>query len=198
MSTLITSSQNPLSTDVAKWFAIVTRVKAEKMVAKLLADQKIKAYVPIQKIVRIYSRKKRIVQQPLIYRYVFVQITAPEYVRVLETPHVEGFIKFNKNIVPIPDHEIEWLQRVTGENTELTLENRPFAAGDEVRVIYGNLTGLKGKLIKTLGKNELLIELEHIGIGLRMQIDPSHLQLIAANKYSITDTPNKKSKYSFV
>ena len=50
---------------------------------------------------------------PLIYRYIFVHIKKNEYVRVLETPNVEGFVRFNKQIISIPDQEIEWLQRVS-------------------------------------------------------------------------------------
>ena len=150
--------------------------------------------MPLQKVTRIYSRKRRTVLLPLIYRYVFVNITKSDYVRVLETPHVEMFLKFKQDIIAIPDHEIEWLQRITGENMDFNLESRPYRAGDEVKVVYGNLTGLKGKLIKSLGKNELLVELDHIGIGLRIQIDPAHLELLAANKYQITDDTITKSK----
>ena len=108
------------------------------------------------------------------------------------------FLKFKQDIIAIPDHEIEWLQRITGENMDFNLESRPYRAGDEVKVVYGNLTGLKGKLIKSLGKNELLVELDHIGIGLRIQIDPAHLELLAANKYQITDDTITKSKFSLI
>ena len=104
------SYQNSLSATEAKWFAILTRVKAEKRVASLLNEKGIKNYVPLQKVTRIYSRKRRTVLLPLIYRYVFVNITKQDYVRVLETPHVEMFLKFKQDIISIPDHEIEWLQ----------------------------------------------------------------------------------------
>lgn len=192
------SLQNSLSATEAKWFAVLTRVKAEKLVAGLLTEKRIKNYVPLQKVTRIYSRKRRTVLLPLIYRYVFVNITKQDYVRVLETPHVEMFLKFKQDIISIPNHEIEWLQRITGEHIDFNIEHRPFSTGDEVRVVYGNLTGLKGKLIKSLGKNELLVELDHIGIGLRIQIDPAHLELLAANKYTITDDSIKKSKFSLI
>jgi transcriptional antiterminator RfaH len=192
------SFQHSLSATEPKWFAILTRVKAEKLVCSQLSEKGIKNYVPLQKITRIYSRKRRTVLLPLIYRYVFVNITKSDYVRVLETPHVEMFLKFKQDIIAIPDHEIEWLQRITGENVDFNIENRPYSAGDEVRVVYGNLTGLKGKLIKSLGKNELLVELDHIGIGLRIQIDPAHLELLAANKYSIAETNAQKPKFSLI
>lgn len=192
------SYQNSLSATETKWFAVLTRVKAEKLVCSQLSEKGIKNYVPLQKVTRIYSRKRRTVLLPLIYRYVFVNITKSDYVRVLETPHVEMFLKFKQDIIAIPDHEIEWLQRITGENMDFNLESRPYRAGDEVKVVYGNLTGLKGKLIKSLGKNELLVELDHIGIGLRIQIDPAHLELLAANKYQITDDTITKSKLSLI
>lgn len=168
--------QNDLSPDSAKWFAVLTRVKAEKAVSQALSQAGIKNYVPLQKVVRVYTRKKRTQMLPLIYRYVFVNISKAEYVPVLETQHVEGFVRFNKNLISIPDQEIEWLQRVTGEINEICLENRPFSPGESVEVVMGNLTGLRGKLVRSLGKNELLIELDRIGFGLRIQIDPAHLR----------------------
>lgn len=176
MGAITSIYQNDLSADTAKWFAVLTRVKAEKAVCQTLTNQGITNYIPLQKVTRIYTRKRRTVMVPLIYRYIFVRIVKAEYVRVLETLHVEGFVKFNKQIISIPDHEIEWLQRVTGEVNDYSLENRPFAPGEPVEVVYGNLTGLKGKLIKSLGKSELLIELDHIGFGLRIQIDPTHVR----------------------
>ncbi|MEP7267455.1 MAG: UpxY family transcription antiterminator [Saprospiraceae bacterium] len=178
MASTLAKYQNSLSENTARWFAVLTKVKSEKFVGKQLSEKSISNYVPLQKVTRIYGRKRRTVLLPLIYRYIFVHITRQEYIRVLETLYVEGFVKFNQNLVAIPDHEIDWLQRITGENIEFNLEGKPFALGDEVQVVYGNLTGLKGKLIKSLSKNELLIELDHIGIGLRIQIDPAHLQLV--------------------
>lgn len=172
----VATYQNDLSTTTPKWFAVLTRVKAEKAVTQHLIADGINSYVPLQKVTRVYTRKKRTSLIPLIYRYIFVHIKKQEYARVLEKPNVEGFVHFNKHLIAIPDQEIEWLQRVTGENLDISLESRPYTPGDSVEVVMGNLTGLKGKLIKSLGKNELLIELDHIGLGLRIQVDPAHLR----------------------
>lgn len=168
--------QNDLSPTTARWFAVLTRVKAEKAVCQSLITAGIQSYLPLQKITRVYTRKKRSTMIPLIYRYVFVHIKKQEYIPVLEKPNIEGFVHFNKQLIAIPDQEIEWLQRVTGESLDISLENRPYSPGEAVEVVMGNLTGLKGKLIKSLGKNELLIELDHIGFGLRIQVDPAHLR----------------------
>lgn len=176
MATTQVAYQNDLSANTSKWFAVLTKVKAEKSVCQNLSTQGIANYIPLQKVTRIYTRKRRTTMVPLIYRYIFVHILKDEYVKVLETPNVEAFVKFNKQIISIPDHEIEWLHRVTGEVNDITLENRPYSPGELVEVVYGNLTGIKGKLIKSLGKSEILIELDHIGFGLRIQIDPSHVR----------------------
>ncbi|MDZ4709360.1 MAG: UpxY family transcription antiterminator [Saprospiraceae bacterium] len=171
-----TAYQNDLSPTTGKWFAVLTKVKAEKMVCQSLVAAGIQCYVPLQKVIRVYARKKRTSMIPLIYRYIFVHIKKQSYVQVLEKPNIEGFVRFNKDLISIPDAEIDWLQRVTGESNNIALENRPYSPGEPVEVVMGNLTGLKGKLIKSLGKNELLIELDHIGFGLRIQVDPAHLR----------------------
>lgn len=66
--------QNDLTVDTAKWFAVLTRVKAEKSVCQTLTTAGITNYVPLQRVTRIYTRKRRTSMVPLIYRYIFVHI----------------------------------------------------------------------------------------------------------------------------
>ena len=162
--------ENHLSDHAYKWFAISTRYKAEKEVARLLSKRGIECYVPINRVVRQYARKRKVVELPLIHCYAFVRIKKNEYVSVLETHHVVKFIHFSRNLVSIPDEEIHMLQRVCQEFDNIETEGISFQKWRPVEIIGGNLTGIRGKLIDCRGKN-FLIELDHIGIGMRIEID---------------------------
>lgn len=167
--------ENHLDAQTAKWFAIYTRFKSEKEVARRLAAKGIECYVPINKVVREYTRKRKTVELPLINCYAFVHITRSEYVPVLQTEHVSRFIQFSGNLISIPDAEINLLKRICQEISNIEVSELSFQRNQMVEIIGGNLTGVKGRLVEDRGHN-FLVELDHVGIGLRMEIDPKLLK----------------------
>ncbi|MCB0571202.1 MAG: UpxY family transcription antiterminator [Phaeodactylibacter sp.] len=163
----------------ARWFAVYTRYKREKMVAARLREKGIECYLPLQQLTRRYTRKVKVVELPLISCYIFARINRQEYVPVLETPDVVQFVRFRRNLIAIPEAEIDILRRVVGEGMEVQAEPRQFRPGDEVEIIGGQLTGLKGVLLEQRSDKNFLIELENLGYSLLMQIDPALLHRIA-------------------
>ncbi len=78
-----------------KWFAIYTRYKREKIVRKQLTEKGVEAYLPLSTHKRVYTRKIKIIELPLISCYVFVKITQSEYLTVASTQDVVKFVKFS-------------------------------------------------------------------------------------------------------
>ena len=113
---------------------------------------------------------------PLINSYLFVKITKKEYVRVLETEQLFNFVQFNRNLIAIPDTEIDTVRRVLGEDTEIAVVEEGYSRGDRVEVIGGRLTGLYGELIDGEGHKRLVIRLENIGVGLEVEVDAKYLR----------------------
>ncbi len=159
-----------------RWFAVHTRSKSEKFVQRALEKKGVHAWVPLQKLMRRYSRSIRMVEKPLINCYVFVKITTAGYLPVLETAHVAGFVKFNKTLLCIPESEMDLLRRITLE-TDLDVEAVPgsFAQGDPVEIAAGNLTGMKGRIVKVEGKRKMQVELTHLGYSLLISVDANFL-----------------------
>ena len=168
--------ENHLDDREAKWFAVYTRYKREKLAYRLLEEQDICTYLPIQKVRRRWTRKVRVVELPLISCYIFVKITKAEYVKVLSTEYIVSFVKFSKNLISIPEDEIQVMKRVLGEDIEVDVEKTSFRKGDEVEIIAGNLIGLKGKLVQLHGNQKVLIELENLGYTLQLSIDKQLLR----------------------
>lgn len=167
---------NHLHESEPHWFAIRTRSKSEKFVWRALGKKGIHAYLPLQKWVRRYSRSKRTVEKPLINCYVFVQITKSQYLPVLETEHVTGFVRFNKDLRAIPEEEINLLRRITlEEGLEIEVMPGSFSEGEIVEINAGNLAGLKGRVVKAESKRQLQIELLTLGYSLLIQVDAAFL-----------------------
>lgn len=168
---------NQLDEQEHRWFAVYTRFKSEKSAQKLLARKGINAYCPLQRIVRRYNRSIRQVEKPLISCYIFVKIKKAEYVEVLETENVVGFVKFSRNLIAIPEVEIDLLRRITlEEGLELEAVKGALEEGDPVEITAGNLFGMKGKIVKSDGKNKFQVELETLGYSLLITIDAAFLE----------------------
>jgi len=142
----------------------------------MLTQKGIHSYLPLQKVTRRYTRKIKTLELPLINCYLFVKITLDEYVPVLETEHVLKFIRFSRNLIAIPEEEIEIIKKVVGEGIEIEVESSKFQEGDEMEIVGGNLIGLYGKLVLIQGKKQMVIELENLGYSLRIAIDSTLLR----------------------
>ncbi|MDX1939997.1 MAG: UpxY family transcription antiterminator [Saprospiraceae bacterium] len=167
---------NQLDEQEARWFAVYTKFRREKQVLKYLNERGIQAYLPIQSFTRRYTRKIKHVQIPLINCYIFTKITKQEYIPVLETPDVVNFVKFAKDLIAIPDKEMDIMKRVVGEGIEIDVQPGSYQLGDEVEIIGGNLTGLSGWLVEAASEKNFVIELENLGYTLRMSLDPALLR----------------------
>lgn len=178
MTKIAQPPENHLDKTVAKWFAVYTKYKREKLIKKELDRQGIHVYLPIQKITRVYASKKKQVELPLISCYIFVKITQSEYIKVLQTENVVTFVRIAKNLISIPEHEMEIMRQVVGEGIPVTAEPTSLHKGDLVEIIGGNLTGVKGVLVDNHGDKQVIIDLESMGYSLRMTLDAKYLRKV--------------------
>ncbi len=168
---------NQLSDSEKKWFAINTKFKCEKYVVDILSKAGIESYVPLIETIKKYSSKVKKYKIPLINCYAFVKISRREYIKVLETQYVLKFIKVGQDLISIPEHEILLLKKIVGEfKDKMQLGEGSFEMGQEVEVIAGQLTGLKGILVESNNKSDFIVELKHIGIQLQIKIGASLLK----------------------
>ncbi len=170
--------ENHLHAEEARWFAIYTRYKREKLVATRLTNMGVECYLPLQSVTRCYTRKKKVVELPLINCHLFVKITKASYIKILQTTDVVRFVKVGMNLLAIPQHEIDLLKRIVGHAEDVVVSESDFQAGDKVEVIGGQLTGLTGTLVTTRQKNNFLVRLDTIGLNLEMYIDKKLLRCI--------------------
>lgn len=164
----------------AKWYAIYTKYKCEKLVVERLLRKDINAYVPLLQKTKRYGKRIRQNAVPLINCYAFAKVTKSEFVKILETENVISFLKIGKEICSIPEEEINILKKVVGEIKEdIELSTEEIKVGETVEIISGNLTGMKGSFLGKSGKKNFQIELHHIGYNLLISVDPTILRRIS-------------------
>ncbi len=162
-----------------RWYAIFTKYKCEKSVKARLISKGIETYLPLRKYERKYGAVRRTVELPMMSCYLFVKIVKAEYIPVLQTENVVKFIKFADQLIPIPDKEIELLQKIVNNYThEVFAEPYQYEKGDKVEITQGSLNGLIGKLISKEGKDKFIVEMKSFSYSLQIQIPKDYLKPI--------------------
>ncbi len=145
-----------------KWYALYTRSRFEKKAAERLTEQGIEAYVPLQRVMRQWSDRRKWVLEPAIRSYVFVRVKQSQYRKVLEVPGAVRYVYFEGRPAVIRDEEIETLKRVIDSRLEVECLPDQLPPGSRVRVVEGPLTGIEGELVQYLGKRKVAIRVEAI------------------------------------
>jgi len=133
--------------DQPHWYAVRTRSRHEKLVARQLDNQGIQSFLPVINKIHQWSDRRKEVQEPLFSGYAFVRLdhSSSDRVRVLQTQGVVNFVGVQGIGIPIPDQEIDNINTLLA--SQVSYQERPFLyVGQRVRVSGGALDGLEGIL----------------------------------------------------
>jgi transcription antitermination factor NusG len=167
----LTQVQQDLPQHQPAWFAVQTRPRHEKRVSAELQEKGISAFLPVISTTRQWSDRRRVVELPLFSQYVFVRITQNLVTRVwvLRTNGVTHFVGPRGIAAPIPDEEIERVQRVVAQ--AVAVAPHPFLnVGNRVRIRGGALDGLQGILTAVNGDQTLVLSVQLIQRSLAIRI----------------------------
>jgi transcriptional antiterminator NusG len=157
--------------DQACWYAVRTRSRHEKLVAKQLENQGIESFLPVVIQVRNWSDRRKQIEAPLFSGYAFLRmvLSSEDRVRVLRTQGVVSFVGVQGSGTPIPDHQIEDIKTLVA--SRVPYEERPFLrVGQRVRVRGGALDGVQGILVAENGDRSLVISVEPIQRSLYVRV----------------------------
>jgi len=152
------------------WYAVYTRPRAEKQVFERLLDKGIDAFLPLQKRMKQWSDRKKLVETPLFSSYVFVNVNRSLYDEVLRTHGVVKYISFEGKAATIPSSQIDNLRIIidSDADVETTWEKRK--KGEKVRVNGGPLHGLEGILITDGKKNKVMVQVDRLDQNLVIEV----------------------------
>ena len=165
-----------------KWYAVYTKSRHEKKVAGLLMEKGIEHYLPLQKTLKQWSDRKKMVEEPLIRSYIFVNITMQEYYPVLETQGIVKFIHFEGKLVPIPEWQLQNIKILLDSETTFYKTIHNYQAGDMVEINQGSLIGLKGAIVQVKGTKKLLIHLDVLEQNFLVNIHPASVEPVRLQK----------------
>jgi len=163
------------------WYAVYTKSRHEKKLADELKEKGIEAYVPLRKVLRQWSDRKKMVDEPLIRSYCFVKVGKQDYFEVLNTYGAVRYVWFSGKPATIPENQINMLKLIAGSDIEVDTLSGNIQPGTLVKVIAGPLAGVTGELISHSGKNKVLIRIDHLDTTLSLTISPLFLEQVVMN-----------------
>lgn len=160
---------------IKHWMAIYTKPKNERKVFDKLQKLGFEVYLPLHKVVRQWSDRKKKILVPLISSYVFVKTDEANRLAVLKTIGVLNFVFWLGKPAIIQDIEIERIKYFLKEsiNHEIIIEN--MAVGDVAMVSSGHFKGQKVEIVDTDNK-EYFVNL--ISLGMRLRLSKLDVQKI--------------------
>lgn len=162
-----------------QWYVVYVKNRAEKKVLQSLCGKNIEAYLPVQKKLRQWSDRKKLVEMPLFPGYIFVRINHKEYDPVLQTENVVSYITFEGKAVPVRDEDMHSLKQILQQDQiriELTRED--LSPGEQVEILSGPLMGIRGELVELKGKHKVGIRIQQISYTVMIEVPVTELAVI--------------------
>lgn len=162
-----------------QWYALYTRANGEKKLFESLQEKKIECYLPLRKVLKVWSDRKKWVEEPLFKSYLFVKVSYKEFFNVLNTPGVVCYVCFGGRAQAIPHQEIINIQNFLDQcDREITLTYERIQKGVTVEVLYGSLKGVKGEVINICGQTRLLLRVDTLNCCLYANISRDEVKLL--------------------
>ncbi|MBT2562819.1 UpxY family transcription antiterminator [Pedobacter sp. ISL-68] len=151
-----------------RWYPVYTRSRAEKKANEELNRKGIQTYLPLKKVVKQWSDRKKIVEEPLIKSYLFAYISAREYAEVLMTNGVARFIYFSSQVASIPDQQIHDLKLLLATDADLELIDYDIKPGESVLIKAGPFKGIIAELVSVHNKQRIILRLQNMGYSINI------------------------------
>ena len=159
------------------WFALYTRPRHEKKVNLQLDEKEIESFLPMKKVLKQWSDRKKWIEEPLFRCYLFVHVNPKDRLRALQTYGIVRMVSFQGKPAIVTDEEIDTIRRVLSESHDV--EAIPLLnVGDKVEIVSGPFLGLQGRLESIHGEQRFLVAIESIQQSLRFNVHGADLKVI--------------------
>jgi transcription antitermination factor NusG len=153
------------------WFALQVTPFKEMQIERSLIEKGLETYLPTQR--SLHTSKARMKLTPLFCGYLFCRINLEDRsILVVTTPGVQRILGRGREPAPVSETEIESMQRAVASGLELS-QHPGGVEGCTVLVVQGVLTGLKGIIIRSVGKDSLGLQVPSVNITITVRVDRS-------------------------
>lgn len=169
------------------WYAVSTRPRCEKKVAENFTKKNIESYCPLNRVIRKWSDRRKVVFEPLFTTYVFVKATASEIATLRQTDGVVSLVYWMNKPAVIPDREIEAIRVFLQEHYNVTLQKTSININDRVRVTGGPLIAHEGQIMSVKTRT-VKVSLPSLGYMMNAEVATADVEVIHRSLFIQPDT----------
>jgi transcriptional antiterminator RfaH len=124
-----------------KWHLIYTKPRQEKLAFYNLQNQSYEVFLPLVNVEKINKGSRRIVEEPLFPRYLFIQLDkfgSQSWAPIRSTIGVSCLVKFGHQLAEVGDELVNWIQK----SLDTVPVTEKFKNGDLVTITQGPFKGI--------------------------------------------------------
>lgn len=161
------------------WYVLTTRSRHEKKSEQFLKNRGFEVFLPVQKVMRKWSDRKKMVEVPLFSGYLFIRYEESKRFDVLNTPGIVRFLRYNNNDATISDSQVEAIKMALNEiPDEINVIDQHFSEGEEIRIKSGPFKGFYGKIIQYNNNRKIMISIDSIGKSILIETGKTGIEKI--------------------
>jgi transcription antitermination factor NusG len=158
------------------WFAVYTKPRWEKKVAGILDDNGIENYCPLNKVVKQWSDRKKVILEPLFKSYVFVRVKDSEKWDLKNVNGILNFVYWLGKPARIKEEDIFTIKKFLNEFSDVQIEEvSRLTVNSKVRIKQGLLMNYNGVLVEING-SRAKVRIETMGVQLSANFDKKNLE----------------------
>ena len=159
------------------WYVLYTKPRHEKKVAERLIGEGYTVYCPLHKVVRNWSDRTKVAQEPLFKGYVFIQLEEHKRDEVFAFPSTVRYLFWQRRPAIVRKEEIATIQKFLGHYHHERLKVTDITPGRYVRITSGKFMNEEGVLLDA-SNSKALVQLKELGIQLSLNLTQNELQAI--------------------
>lgn len=162
----------------SNWNVLYTRSRCEKKVTALLSKQGIENYCPLNRVIRKWSDRHKLIYEPLFSSYVFVRPNAEDIYKISQlTNDIVNFVYWLGKPAIVKESEIDSIKAFLNAYTNVKLEKSDIQVNDNVRIISGPLMNRQGS-ITSIGNNKVKLAIPSLGYLMTAETNISNLSVL--------------------
>ncbi len=159
-----------------EWYAVYTRARHEKTVARELERRGLRVLLPLCRAVHRWRDRRKQVELPLFPSYVFVQGHGSLRLRILSVPGSVYLVSDSQGPLVIPPAQIRSVAILTQAGRA---DPCPFLRqGARVRVVRGPLEGVEGILESQRNQHLLVVSIQALASSIRAEVGAGDIEAI--------------------
>ncbi|MEY3208930.1 MAG: hypothetical protein RL064_961 [Bacteroidota bacterium] len=160
------------------WNVLYTRSRCEKKVAALLSKRGIENFCPLNRVVRKWSDRHKLVFEPLFSSYVFVRPNLEDVFRITQiTNDIVNFVYWLGKPAIVKESEINNIKAFLNAYSNVKLEKNDIRVSDNVRIISGPLMNRQGS-VTSINSNKVRLAIPSLGYLMTAETNVSNVSIL--------------------